>query len=328
MRPIATVILCCVMGFAEARGLEPILLHASSEKPLNVPSFSFFGKPQSDDRGDIFIHPGTYEEVNILKVTPSSETAVYKLPDALAQKYSFDNFSVTPSGVVWALVWLWAGDKRTGSAELRAIEFDSDGEAKNPVRLDLPNDVEASRFLALDSGVLFVGGNYTEKANARQRSQPFLGIFDSSGRLLKSLTANLPSSDSVKVPMGQVREGACATSEDGNAYFLGGNSVLTLTPGGDVSKRTQFKKPAPGLIAAGLRVSNGWAAIEFETPKADNTIESSFLVIELATGNVMGWYKPDEDIHGGSAAFSPNDGLTFLVYEQGGKAKLVQTKLR
>src|SRR5437899_2770698 len=103
MRYIAIVLLCCALGLAKAHRPELTVLHASSEKPLNVPSFPFFGPPQSDSKGDIFIHPAPYEEINILKITVSLETVIYKIPDAEGKKYSFYAYSVTPDGVVWVL---------------------------------------------------------------------------------------------------------------------------------------------------------------------------------------------------------------------------------
>jgi hypothetical protein len=81
------------------------------------------------------------------------------------------------------------------------------------------------------------------------------------------------------------------------------------------------------LVADTLHVSKGWADITFGKHNSDHTIEWSFLVIDLATGNVKGWYKPPPGMSGRNVAFSPNDGFTFIANDHG-RVKLVQAKLR
>jgi len=255
-----------------------------------------------------------------LKILPfADDTVVYKLTDAQAKKYTFYDFGVTPSGTVWALI------DEMGSPELEAVEFRSKGEAKTPIHLDLPENVQATRFLALDSGVLLVAGNYTDKAPESKRRKSFLGIFNDSGGLLRDLRDNIPASNLVKAPGGELREGACTAGDDGNAYFLGKDSIVSITAGGEIGKPVHFSKPIPDLVAAGLYISRGWAAIRFHKNNINQTVEKSFLVIELATGETMGWYKPPAGYN--DVGFSANEGFTFFGNDHG-KMKLVQAKLR
>jgi hypothetical protein len=315
---------CC--AFACAYGgtrPTPTLLQPTSGKILNVPAFGFFGSAQADDDGNIFIHRAPCQEVNILEIVPSSDdTVVYKLSDEQTKQYTFYDYSVTPGGKVWALM------NEIGSPELRAIEFNSQGEAKTPVRLDTPEDIEATGFLALDSNVLFVSGNYTDRAAGAQKGLPFLGIFNTSGELIKKLDHNIPAFNQVKLSGGgELREGACTAADDGNAYFVDKDSVVSITPVGDVGKRTHFAKPASDLNAAGLHVSHGWAAIRFHKHNSDQTVEKSLLVIDLSTGEVMGWYQGSADVGYSDVGFSPNEGFTFIANDHG-KMKIVHAKLR
>ena len=322
-RVLLTAIACCVLARAYAGARHaPTVLQPTSSKVLKVPAFGFFGSARADDDGNIFIHPAPYQEVNILEIVPSSDdTVVYKLSDEQARKYAFYDFSVTPAGKVWALV------NETGSPELLAIEFNSKGEAKNPVRLETSENIEATGFLALDSNVLFVAGNYTDKAVEAQRGRPFLAIFNTSGELVKNLVSNAPSFGHVTVSGGELREGACTAADDGNAYFLDKDSVVSISPVGDIGKRTHFVKPNPDLMAAGLYVSHGWAAIRFHKHNPDQTVEKNLLVIDLSTGEVMGWYEGSADVGYSDVGFSPDEGFTFIANDHG-KTKVVHAKFR
>ncbi len=320
---LTTMVSCAFVYAYGGTRPTPTLLQPTSGKVLNVPAFGFFGSARADDNGNIFIHPAPFQEVNILEIVPSSDdTVVYKLSDEQAKKYTFCDYSVTPSGKVWALM------NETGSPELRAIEFNSGGEAKKPVRLDTPETIEATGFLALDSNVLFVSGHYTDKAADAQRGQPFLGIFNTSGELVKNLDHNIPAFNHVKVSGGrELREGACTPADDGNAYFVDKDSVVSITPVGEIGKRTHFAKPASDLTAAGLYVSHGWAAIRFHKHNSDQTVEKSLLVIDLSTGEVMGWYEGSADVGYSDVGFSPNEGFTFIANDHG-KVKIVHAKFR
>jgi hypothetical protein len=298
----------------------PAILTVTSEKVLNVPAFGFFGPAQSDQEGAVFIHPAPFQEVNILKISPSSDTVAYKVTDAEAQNVSYYDYGVTPGGTVWALVSV------LGSPELRAIQFGSDGEMKDPVSLQAPPDVQVNRFLALETGTLLASGFYTEKAVEKLRGHPFLGIFDSSGKLLRDLGEGLSPVDLAKVGKGP-RRGGCVAGDDGNAYFLDENEILVVSPGGEIAKRVPFKPPSPDLTTDGLYVSKGQAAIRLTRVHSDHRIEVNFLVMDLTTGRALGWYAPPTGAGYSDVGFSPDEGFTFFANEQG-KIKLVKAALR
>lgn len=179
-------ILCCAMAAGQARSApQPQLLEPSGEKVLSVPAFGFFGTARSDSAGDVFIHPAPFEETYILKISQSSETAVYKLPPDVASKTSFYDYSVTPSGAVWVLV------NETGSPQLRAVELDGEGRIKSTIRLEMPNAVEATNFLALENDFVIVSGSYTDDAPKGLSGHRFLGLFDNSGNLVRNITNGL-----------------------------------------------------------------------------------------------------------------------------------------
>jgi hypothetical protein len=320
MRRFFVVICCAVAAGAAEPPPQPVILNVTSGKVLNVPSFGFFGPAQSDQEGAIFIHPAPFEEVNILKISPSSDTVVYKLTGTEAQNDSYYDYGVTPGGTVWALVNV------VGSPELRAIEFGSDGEMKKPVSLQAPPDVQLNRFLALETGPLLASGFYTEKAAEKLRGHPFLGFFDSSGKLLRDLGGGLSPVDLAKV-QNSPRQGGCVAGDDGNAYFLDANEILVVSPGGEIAKRIRFKPPSPDMTTDGLYVSKGQAAIRLTRVHSDHRIEVNFLVMDLATGRALGWYAPPTGAGYSDVGFSPDEGFTFFANEQG-KIKLVKAVLR
>jgi hypothetical protein len=326
---LSCLILCCAIATGQVKpvaqasakvGPQPTVLHASSEKLLNVPAFGFFGSPQSDADGDVFIHPAPFQEVNILKVSPSSGPIAYKLPPDRADKMSFYDFSVTPSGTVWVLA------NAAGSPELQAIEFDAKGEMKTPIQIQMSEQLEVNRFLVLDTGAILIAGFYTDKAPQHLRGHSLLGLFDNSGRMIRNLGDNFSPVDLATVHNAP-QQGGCVAGDDGNAYIMDADKILVISPGGEITRRVVLHKPSPEALPMGLYVSKGQAAIKLATPRADHSGDASLLVIDLATGEDLGWYVLEKDAAYGDVGFSRDEGFTFFGNEQG-KIKLVKAALR
>lgn len=263
------LILCCAIATGQVKPVaqasakgepQPTVLHASSEKLLNVPALGFFGPPRSDSDGDVFIHPAPFQEVNILKISPSSGPVVYKLPPDLADKISFYDFSVTPSGTVWVLA------NATGSPELQAIEFDAKGEMKTPIQVQMSEQLEVNRFLVLDTGAILIAGFYTDKAPENLRGRSLLALFDNSGRMIRNLGDNFLPVDLASVHHAP-QQGGCVAGDDGNAYMMDADKILAISPGGEITRRIVLHKPSPETEATGLYVSKGQAAIQLLRPR-------------------------------------------------------------
>lgn len=312
---------CCAVFAAElSPSVLPTILRSSSEKILTVPAFGFFGPAQSDQEGDVFIHPAPFEEVNILKISPSSDTVVYKLPPDVAGKVSFYDYSVTPSGTVWALV------NKSGSPELEVIEFSNTGEMKSPILIQMSDQLFVNRFVVLEGGAILIGGFYTDKASENLQGHSMLGVFDSSGRMVRNLGDNFKKLDLAKVN-NSPQEGGTVAGDDGNAYLVDSEKILVISPGGEITKRITLHKPSVDVLAAGIYVSKGEAALRLQKSRADHSLEESLMVIDLATGKSLGWYVAPAGTTYGDVGFSRDEGFTFFANEQG-QIKMVKTALQ
>ncbi|MGA9039078.1 MAG: hypothetical protein WB421_00960 [Terriglobales bacterium] len=265
----------------------------------------------SDSDGNVFIHPDPFQDPQVLKISPkSSTTLLYKIPNDASSSLAFYDFNVTPSGTVWILANPFA------KAELRAFKFDSGGSVKSSVTLEVPAGVQIKNFLALENDFLLVAGFYTDKAPASLHGHSFAGLFDDSGKVVRDLKDSLSPVDLATVNKGPY-EGGSAAGEDGNAYLLDDNKIIVLSPGGEITQRIHFVKPLPELKVEGLYVSGGEAAVILGRVNKNHSVEKSFLVLDLSSGDTLGWYSLGEDVHYGVVGFSRNEGFTFYSNDHG-----------
>lgn len=286
-----------------------------------MPGFSAHGLPLSDRDGDLFFHLGNapFMDATIMKLSNgSSEPTLYKLPPELQKNYSFYAFTVSPSGDLWILA--------NSGPKLIAASFDSSGEVSEKTELALSLDrVNIADFAALANDVLFISGTTVGKS----AGQPFTGLFDGgSGKAIKILPNFFSPQAHIQGQM-TIHQGDATVGADGNLYFLHGPRILVISPAGQIQKRISFIEPSPDLLPVHLVVSSGDAAIWLMTPpkKTDNRIKTSYLVLDLYSGNTVGWYSNPPEIENPAVTFSRNDGFGFLKMQQG-QFQLVSAQLQ
>ena len=210
-------------------------------------------------------------------------------------------------------------------SELRAFEFDSNGQVRSSMELQNPPDTFAREFLAFENGTLFVAGYYTDKAQESLRGHSFVPLFDSSGRMVSNLRDALSSVD-LRVVQKAPFQGGPTVGEDGNAYMVDARKILVLSPGGEVTRRIPFEKPSADLVVGGIYVSGNQAAIRV-AKWTEKSVENSFLLLDLSSGKLVAWYVPGNGMGYAVAGFSRNQGFTFLANEQG-KMKVVRAEVK
>lgn len=311
-----------MLGFAvAATDDKPRPLQVSATKVLNVPLFSAYGLPISDQDGDLFFHLGgsSYTDATIMKLShSSSEPTLYKLPSDVQEKYSFYEFAVSASGEVWMLA--------NAGQELLVVDFDSNGQVKGKTNLDLSlGEINITDFAAFEDDVLFVAGVSVSKA---KKGHSFIGLFDGgTGGKIRSLRGLFSPDDTSKKQV-SIHEGDAVAGDDGNIYLLHETRIIAISPAGQIVKRVSFEKPASSLLAIHLMVSSGDAAIWLRTPsKEDHKFETTYLIVDLQNGTPVGWYAPPPEVTMPATGFSRNSGFEFLQGEKG-QWKRITAELR
>lgn len=315
---LGTIIICallCVQSLLAQKltDFRQRTLEASSPKSIGVPAFGFFDLPKCDKDGDLFFHTGSmqYMQAWIMELPHSlSETTTFKIPYDLQDQYKFLEYAVSPSGVVWVLTNNDAGDTL-------ALEFNSKGEVRTKSKLELALDqVDVQDFAALDNGTLFLSGTYTNKAPDHLSDHIFTAFFNGeTGQKIKDLNDTFSPASKEK-PL--IHEGEAVAADDGNIYLLHQEQVITLSPTGEIVKRSSFTKPVAGVLATHLRVSSGEAAIWLATIQKDtHKVEHSFLILDLLSGQTSGWYVVPPGMAGSPVAFSRADGIIFMNNNHG-----------
>lgn len=304
----------------------PRILDESSVSKLTVPFFSYTDEPQCDSDGDVFFHlfSGSYRSSVIFELTSDvDKSLIYRLPPDLARTVSFESYSVTPSGELYVM-----GQIRDGSQDSDVHEYlftfsDSDGMMRNQTRLETPPYILADGFAVLQSGDILFSGHFIKEAPEKMRGKRYAGLFDTSGKLIREIDAQ------GKVDMSQFIGGTVARGRGGDAYLLGGNEIVVVSPAGEVSRHIPFHNPDPKAVPTSIRLSQGLVSITLSKVGKDGWIEPRFLVLDDYTGDFYGYYTPSKDLGNEPLCFSRKTGYTFLKTAEDGKTQeILQAPLK
>lgn len=303
--------------------VSPTTLQESSATKLSVPKFSFADPPQCDDDGDVFFHlySGSWRATSIFELTQdANKSLVYKLPADLAKAVAFEGFAVSPSGELHVLGQIREGSKDSDAHEYVFTFSDSDGSMTDKVKLDTPPYLLADAFTVLGGGATLFSGHFLEGASTGQR---YTALFDASGRLSRVLNT-----------LGKVSEGAflgtaATVGKDGYAYLVHDSEVLEISPGGDTARHVPFINPDPGSSPVGLKVSGGLISVTLSKVGKDHMIQSSYLVLDAAIGDVRSYYVPAKELGNVMVCFSQVRGYSFLHRTSDGNAlEIITAALR
>jgi len=311
-----------LMAQDAVKQMSPRPLKSSHEVALPVPSFSSYGDPQCDENLAMYHHLWTdkYGRTILLRFSQSGdESTLYKLPEEFAESTSFVDFSVTPRGDVEALVI---------DQEFHPIifGFDSEGHVSSHARLETPEHVTAQHINVFPNGTVFFSGYYRSDAPAALVGRGYVGLFQTSGKLLKRLD-RLSEKAKLEPPgPGRPAESATTIGRDGNVYLLTATKVLVISPSGKLQREIAFTKPSPEFSAITVQYSDGWLAISFaKSGKPEVLVQ--YLVVNASDGSPLGLYEPTEETGNNNVCFSRHNGFLFLKSEQG-RVKLVTAPLR
>jgi hypothetical protein len=290
---------------------HPRTLEISGEVKTGVPGFNYWGFPKQSDDGRLFFEQdGGGMEGAVVEIDPStSDVKRYKLPADVADKYRIVKYSVTPNGDVWFMTC------RKDALIVHAMEIDSSGGLAADTKLDWPEGVEPTEFQALQDGRFIVAGYHGKQAVPEERGQPFTGVFDKNGNLTGGLRFKkgdgLPKMD-LATTTTKPHSGALVQGLDGTLYFLNGPRVYLVNASGKVTRTIKFDIPADDLIPRSLSVSGNLLAVWLCKSSKRSQLSFSFLVIDLTSDEVIGWYAPDPEGPETPVGFSRDDGFMFL----------------
>jgi hypothetical protein len=294
----------------------------SSSKPIQAPPFSYFGEGQCDSNGNMYFHGGDsdFRSGQVFRLSSDGASGNFfhitgKL--ANADRTGFDSFWVTADGDVFILA--------ANAQEKYVFGFDRDGTAKNPVSLNVSEDVQLTDLALFDNGFLFVWGYHDERASKNLRGKRYAAILTASGDVVKELS--LPISPVDLKDSSALTDGAVA-SYAGNLYFLGSDQITVISVTGELIRRLKFHKPDSEAIASKLYISGGIVVIALnkisDKGSTKGQVQRSFLALDQNSGDLLGYYSA-RAVAGSDVCFSRADGLTFLQVD--GKTQKLATAL-
>jgi hypothetical protein len=305
------------------------VLSASSSAELEIPMFAAFGQPRSDENGNIYFHAATRSFNDSYLIAISAKTGQPKffvLPDEYAKNTYFESFSVTPSGGVYVVA-------EANDHSNIIFEFDSDGKLSRHAVLELPEGTGVETFAAFEDGNFFVLGCHRSDSATGKKGSPFLGLFDNSGRLLRSLDkSGIPKTKNLGETAETAKPSELWTSigDDGNLYLLTSTKILVINESGGIVRRLTFQKPGKdNFYAVRLEVSGGLAAIWLHDEKGPgDTVRLQLELLDANTGKIVGIYSPATGLGANAVSFSRNEGFVFLVSQVDGNIGLITASLK
>jgi hypothetical protein len=239
------------------------------------------------------------------------------------------DFAVTPRGQVYLLA--------TSRKERVIVRFGQGGEFERFYPLD--QSFDPNHIAAFPSGEMLISGLRFSKQNAKLMGEPFVGVFDPLGRLLKEVklegdvafsaqnetAVGPPEQENQKATAispeeedryASVSLGGAFSAEDGHVYLYRAEKnpiVFVLAAGGEVVRRMVVPAPAENFRPISLRVSGGRILIQFEENVSDErqVPKQVFSLVDAYTGERILDYLPPKGVGGALACYAP-DKLTFL----------------
>lgn len=288
--------------------LSPRPLKASAVKKLEVPSFATFGMTHCDDGLSMYDHlaTGSYKNTIILRTALSgSESTMYKLPLEFADSTAFTDFSVTPDGQVTALV----EDQQGRSIR---FDFDSEGKVSSHAQLALPDQVAGDKIAVFPNGTMLFSGHYRRGAPPDLKGKRYLGLFQASGKLLRTVNEAGMGDIDLDPPAHHIAEGAVTIGKDANAYLLTTDKVYVISASGQIQKKILIPKPDGGLSAMEVQYSEGLLVVSFAKQGKSEAL-FQYLVVNASTGEPLGLYEPTEETGNNNVCFSRREGFLFVT---------------
>ncbi|MGC2744927.1 MAG: hypothetical protein WA672_17255 [Candidatus Angelobacter sp.] len=293
------------------QSVSPRPLRASTIKKLEVPPFGAFGQTHCDDDLSMYDHlaNGSYKKTVILRTALSgNESTLYNLPQEFADSTAFTDFSVTPGGQVTALV----EDEKGHSIR---FDFDAEGEVSSHSQLDLPDQVAGDKIAVFPNGAMLFSGHYRRSAPSDAKGKRYLGLFQSSGKLLRRVNESGMGDIDLDAPAHHIPEGAITIGKDANAYLLTTDKVYVISASGHIERKILIGKPDGGFSAMGLQYSQGLLVVSFARQGKPEAL-FRYAVLNASTGEPLGLYEPTEETGNNNVCFSRREGFLFITVKE------------
>lgn len=305
---LLTLVLSGLLAQNAVSQLSPRPLKASAVKKLEVPPFGAFGQTHCDDDLSMYDHlaTGSYKKTIILRTALSgNESTLYKLPEEFSDSTAFTDFSVTPDGQVTALV----EDQQGHSVR---FDFDSEGKVSSHAQLALPDQVAGDKIAVFPNGTMLFSGHYRRGAPPDLKGKRYLGLFQSSGKLLRKVNEPGMGDIDLDPPAHHIAEGAITIGKDANAYLLTTDKIYVISASGQIQKKILVAKPDGGFSAMGMQYSDGLLVVSFAKQGKTEAL-FQYLVVNASTGEPLGLYQPTEETGNNNVCFSRREGFLFVT---------------
>jgi len=287
-----------------ASRLEARILQNSSEKVVHAPPFTDL-ESLCDLDGNLYFHLDTNEVMFIS--ANGNESHKFTLSDD--EKSGFQNFALSPSGDLYVLTLV--------NGEYQIVTFDDDGMPRHPVTLQVADHIFNDKFLAFDDGTVLFRGLFDEGAPSKMQGKSYTALFEPSGKLRKQLST-IAADDLPDVKkLGEARDGAVATGEDGNAYVLTSKGINVISENGLLVRHFDVQKPDPKSLEYKIYVSGGTIALVLIPSESTRITRADFLLLDATTGEPFGLYSTSPEIGPRDVCYSRQEGFTFLRRKQG-----------
>lgn len=304
------------------------LLAAQTEAPLTLredepqvwdfqPAVTFFPPALCGEHGRIFLHvgaPSNRWHSTVWRIEPHDQKRIeYRLPAELAREFTFDAFTVSPSGEV--LVAYHAGKEK----RVWIVRFDEKGELSTRFRLETPPHFVPSSLGAFADGALLLTGYFDDEVEIKRRNRPYVAVFRDNGLLVREISTRLP--DATLEPARREQEaatGMTVSALDGNIYQLRGTRILVIDSSGRIRRSFDVQKPSLAHEPLFLRLSGGVLSVEFAIAKLSSAASDLyFSTYDAATGEHRHDYVPEKQLGNASLCFSEVEGITFFRPKNG-----------
>jgi hypothetical protein len=300
----------------------PRVLTAFSTTPLTVPPFGSFGEPQCDDAGTMFFEtgaPGQQQSIYLSISADGGRQVAYTVPKDLADGHYDTAYYAAADGRLHLLVM-------RPRIDVSWLRFDRDGKLEHEVKLEAPVGLYLDSFAVSAQGnLLLLAHLYAEGQHRAQEVGPFRAIFDSSGALIKKLTAGASGDEDAPMTPGTAQDRATAAGDE--FYWTSGDSIIATDDLGNQKRSFRIPKPDHKDAVFGMRASGNLIEITIApTPKVGETVKKSFMTLNSISGDSEGYFLPSPGI-GNLACFDSKRGFTFIGGDNNGRLRLAEALL-
>jgi len=266
----------------------------------------------------------------LIKASPAGRVLAHFTIPPDASKLFFRSYFLDPDGGVYWVAWEPMTDVTT------VYRYGKDGNLQSKVRLDARMNPLGPMGVFPDGRLLLAGVASDRAPGELPNMQPYTGLFDASGKLLKKVVLEddarleeaVRNHDEGSVPTASVggnaavTHGAIALGRDGNLYLMRHANpavIYAISNSGDVVRSYQVPPTQPDLVPHALFYEEGQLAVAFVRWGTQSGIRSisEIRLLDPGSGEVTATYLGDESLGGGVVCYERGGKVTFIGAKDG-----------